>query len=128
MDVIARYVADQTENGDPMVLDLSRDPAHVACVCRTDADAEMIVRALNNSWGAVEALRRIEAGEPLKRYEWCRAVARSALAGIDGPPDQQQPAHPAAEPPENAGSRSGPSRMGRIVGGTSTTHKGGTQS
>jgi NAD(P)-dependent dehydrogenase (short-subunit alcohol dehydrogenase family) len=57
MDVIARYVADQTENDDPMVLDLSRDPAHVVCVCRTDEDAEMVARALNKSRGAVEALR-----------------------------------------------------------------------
>jgi hypothetical protein len=35
--------------------------------------------------GAVEALRRIERGEPLRRYAWCRAVAREALAKLDPP-------------------------------------------
>jgi hypothetical protein len=62
MSNIERYVADQTEGGDEMVLDTSRDPARVVCMCRTDEDADTIARALNNQ-GAVEALR--EAAEAL---------------------------------------------------------------
>ena len=46
-----RYVADQTENGDPIVLDTERDTitgvAWLMCGCRLDEDAEKIAAALN---------------------------------------------------------------------------------
>jgi hypothetical protein len=47
MSLIERYVADQTANGDPMVLDTGHDPARVICGCRSDEDADMMARALN---------------------------------------------------------------------------------
>jgi hypothetical protein len=57
MSQIKRYVADQTANGDPMVLDTGHDPARVICGCRSDEDAELIARALNAraAAGAIDA-------------------------------------------------------------------------
>lgn len=50
-----RYVADQTENGDPMVFDLSTEPATVMCVSRSDYQAELIAAALNTARQRTEA-------------------------------------------------------------------------
>jgi hypothetical protein len=49
MSATQRYVADQGEGGEDMVLDtsLEPEPARVMCVCRTSEDADLIVRALN---------------------------------------------------------------------------------
>ena len=70
MGNIERYVADQTEGGDEIVLDTSRDPARILCMCRSDEDAEMIARALNNSEGAVERAERAEAEVARLRREY----------------------------------------------------------
>jgi hypothetical protein len=78
-DMVERYLADQTENGDPMVLDLSSHPARVVCGCRSDEDAEMIARALNKGG---------EMSKPIYEYRiaMTRYGARSLRHGGKGYP------------------------------------------
>lgn len=42
-----RFIADNTEEGSPMVLDTARDPHPVVCVCHSDGQAERIAALLN---------------------------------------------------------------------------------
>ena len=51
-----RYIADETENGQPMVLDTFYEPARVLTGCRTTEDAERIAQERNEGWEASRAV------------------------------------------------------------------------
>jgi hypothetical protein len=82
MDDIERWRVESGWSRGWTVVDVGRRIPNPIAHCDRREDAERIVALHEQLRGAVEGLREIEAGEPLHRYEWCQAVARSTLAKI----------------------------------------------